>query len=277
MAIISFPLGLGESLGDVLVTCEPLLFNGDVWYVHHDGDDSYDGRDREKPFATLQQALTDSAAGDMIVCLDGHEETVTASMDISDRYIVGAGRSAGKPTVKFNTTSTGYQLFKATTGTYTLLANIWMAEGLCAPLYVDEISIFEMRDCYVECGDSQAGVAIQLGNATSSRLVRIDNTTIISTATSVSTTPPAGIVSLANAPSMIILNNVTLDNGTYGWTTYKALHLAAVDAQNGTFLHAESLVLENGADIYALETVMGFINAQSGGGGNRIDWVDVGE
>ena len=46
------------------------------------------GKDRIKPLATLAQACTNAATGDIIVCLAGHAETLTSGQTFSTANIL---------------------------------------------------------------------------------------------------------------------------------------------------------------------------------------------
>ena len=100
--------GCGESTGDELCTSRPLLLptSNSVWYVNSaTGTDAVSpaGKNREKPLATLAQAITNAQANDIIVLMDGHAESTTSFMTLSTAgvKIVGAGSSGGIPTVTF--------------------------------------------------------------------------------------------------------------------------------------------------------------------------------
>jgi hypothetical protein len=275
MAIVSFPQGLGELLGDDIVTCAPLLFNGDVWYVDSQtGDDSFDGRDRERPFATLGQAVDDSAAGDLIVCLSGHTETISSTINITDRYIVGAGRSNGKPTVVF--TSNVFYMFTCNAADVGMIANVWIksATGVNSRhISIDDTTLYIIRGCYVELGDgATTGSSVSVGVSDSCTLIRIEDTTYVSTATSQDTVPMAAILTATAGATMLVLKNVTVDGGDYGWnSTYKAIWV-----KNTDIINAENLVMLNGSDMKVEEATDGYINVQSGDGHTRIEWAGVG-
>src|SRR5689334_19357234 len=97
-----YPNGVGGSTGASLATAAPLYASGQVWYVSSttgvDGA-SPAGLDRVKPLATLAQAYTNAAAGDFIVCLSGHVETLTSAQTIgkADIKLVGEGTGSSRP------------------------------------------------------------------------------------------------------------------------------------------------------------------------------------
>ena len=271
MAIISLPNGIGADLGDALATAEPLLVNGDVWYVDSsNGDDTYDGRDRIKPFATLGQAVTDSSAGDIIVLKDGHAETLTAAIAVNKNLtIVGAGQSDGKPTVKLTNNQAAGEMLTIT-GSYVQVLNIWFEEQAktCSEAKISaDCTHFRMRGCYLECDGNSGDSALKLAGT----VVEIRNTTIISTATALTAQPLAAVL-VTGALGSLITDGFVVDGGTVGWSRYHGIDISAATI---TMMYLEGLSLLRGTDLKALEASGGYINAATVSGGARIDWCDI--
>lgn len=265
-----FPNGIGGSLGDQLVTTSPLYIAGDVWYVHAPtGTDAVTpaGKNREKPLATLAQAHTNAANGDVIVFLDGHTQTLTAAQTISKSVtLVGEGQASGKPTVKFTNNQAAGEMFNVT-GTSVSLRNIWIEENLAATASARIIVAgvgFEMIGCYVECGANDQGTGVQID--ASRALFR--NCTFISTATSTAGQPGSAAQVRTVSLTDITFEGCTFSDGTVGFSGVYALDASEPVAR----LRGENVSLLLGADaIMGVGTTGYFIVTNSTGGG-RVDW-----
>ena len=269
MPLICYPNGAGESLGDTLITEEPLYSTGSVWYVNSaTGTDAASpaGRNRSKPLATLSQAHTNAAAGDIIVLMDGHAETLTSAITISKAVaIVGAGKSSGKPTVKFTINASASYLFNVT-GDDVQLKNLWLEENSQANSLTKVVVSgdgFRMVGCYVEANDNDdaACLSIHAGNG-----MRIEETTFISTSTT-TTTQPKSAIEVTLESNDLEMKNVTLDGGTVGWSDYYAFD-ATSNAINR--LKATGVNLLNGSDM-DLTGCTGRIALGTLTGGSRVD------
>lgn len=109
--------------------------NGNVWFVNSlVGSDGFPGT-WDQPFATLAKACanTNLLAGDTIVCMEGHSETVTGAAGIlcatAGVNIVGYGNNIGAPTINF-TTSTLATL--RITGAYTQMMGLRFTCGIAS-------------------------------------------------------------------------------------------------------------------------------------------------
>ena len=276
MAIINLPNGVGATLGDSLVVNSPLEFNGNIWYVDSaTGADaaSPKGRNRNAPLATLDQAVTNSAAGDMIVLMDGHAETITSAVAVNKSLtIVGAGQSSGKPTVKLtNNQAAGAVL--TCTGSDVQVRNIWFPTNTqaCSARRVTTSggNYFRMIGCYFEFGANDDASGLGLAGTT----VEIRNTTFVVTATD-NTAQPDTAVDLSGTVSAIIMEGVVFDGGEAGFSDYFAMDLS--DSAVTSF-YLENLSLLNGADIKVLAASEGYVNVGTSGGGARVDWCGITE
>lgn len=265
--------GLGEVLGDQLVTTAPLHIAASVWFVHGPtGTDAVApaGKERRKPLATLSRAVSNASAGDVIVLLDGHAETLTVRQTVSKRLtIVGSGQSSGKPTVKFTPNMASDSLFRVTAAGVEL-RNIWVEENAqansVARIYVSA-SLFRLIGCYVECDGNDDANALELAVANGVHEVR--NTTFVSTATDTSDVPEAAIFTVDSA-TRLIFDGVVFDGGTTGFLNGYAFQ------QDGglatTQLIAENVSLLRGADMRVHENTIGWVIPSTHTGAPRIDW-----
>ena len=101
----NFPNGV-SSLGVPLMPNLPLT-TGTFYFVHSGtGSDGNSGRDKAHPLATVDAALGKCASnkGDVVVLMQGHAETVTATnmvLDVAGVTIVGLGRGLQRPTFTY--------------------------------------------------------------------------------------------------------------------------------------------------------------------------------
>lgn len=239
------PNGIGETLGDQLVTGKPLLTTGAVYYVSSgSGDDTYSGLNKERPKATLDGAQTVAADGDIIVLLDGHTETYTAALSITkELVIVGSGSSNGIPTCSFgmNADAGLWEITSAATGIQ--VRNVKFRSNLVSSTAqrVDmdaDSAVF--AGCYFEMSGFDQGPGLFIG--TSKANVRVESTSFVSTATSIATAPVAGLRTEGVTTDLWIVDCV-FDGGQYGWAAYAYDELGAATRRRG-----EQITLIRGAD-----------------------------
>ncbi len=272
---ILYPNGIGASTGDSLVLSKPLLTSGNVWYVDSaTGTDAVSpaGRNREKPLATLAQAVTNSADDDIIVFLDGHAQTLTAVQVISKRLtLVGEGSSAGVPTVTFtnNQASTG-GLFTAS-GASLQFRNIKFAKsietsGNATARVTCSAAGVHFKGCYFECGPYDNGPAVLL--AAGADNATFDNCAFISTATLLTAQPESALKSSA-AIAGLTIQNTSFSAGTVGFSNYYAVDLSGGAV---TLMRCEGVSLLLGSDVFLHASSTGYFNPQLSTGGSRIAW-----
>jgi hypothetical protein len=275
-ATITYPNGAGQSLGNVLATCAPLTSSGSIWYVSSAiGTDaaSPSGKNDAKPLATLKQAITNSASGDIIVLMGGHTETsaADADWDCSGKRltIVGAGSSGGYPTAKLtcgNVGSVGGQVYFNTS--FCTLRNVWMAVRAAANVNARvSMSAPNMRliDCYFPCDQYDTGPAVEMAASNSHIL---SGCTFVSVATSRAAQPALGLKQLGTG-TFCRLDGCVFDGGAVGFS-----NPYAADLSSGAYTHfeGESVSLLRGADIKMNASSTGWINVQTCTGGARVDW-----
>ena len=278
MSIIHLPNGIGDTLGDVLVTASPLEVNGNVWYVHYGtGTDAVSpaGQNRQAPLKTLGQANTNAANGDIIVLMDGHAETFTSAVTISKRLtIVGAGSSGGQPTVVLTNNQAAGYLLSITSTTVVQLRNIKFAAQAqacsVATINFDGTGLFIVAGCYFECGQYDDAFKIIINDGS----IFIKNTTFISTATSIATQPKGAVATETEDTALetIFLEGVVIDGGTYGWSNYHALDFSK---QAADMVVGEGVSLLRGSDVKLSAASLGYFGASTQTGGVRIEWEPV--
>lgn len=272
------PNGIGGSSGDQLATCRPLQLSGDVWYVSSlIGTDAASpaGKDRQKPLATLSQAHTNAVAGDIVVLMDGHTETLVAVLTISKAGldIVGEGQSSGLPTAQLKINAAAASVLNVT-GAAVRIRNILFpasiqsntGSGGVGKVHINaSASKSQVIGCYFQEGanDQLAAVSVQTG-ATD---VRVENATFISTAPTTATRPTYGLLTQGTVTDLDVAGCVFSD-GTVGFSS------AAWDSSAGvvTRLRAQNVSLLLGADAIMNAATTGWLNVQTATDGGRVVW-----
>lgn len=267
-----YPNGAGGTTGDIWATSEPLYLSGAIWYVHAStGTDAAApaGKNREKPLATIAQAVTNAADNDVIVCLSGHTETLTAAQAISEKLtIVGEGSSSGVPTVVFTCNAAAASLFSIS-GTNVELRNLKFAAqsqaNSATKITVSAVG-FVMDGCYMELGANDDAAGLTLASGADQALIR--NTTFISTATLTSAQPESALKTSA-AVADLTLEGVTFSAGTVGFSNYFAWDSSAAAV---TRLRALNLSLLLGADVKLHASTTGRVHVGTSTGSSRVEW-----
>jgi len=272
MTVQFYPNGIGGTApGDSLDLARPLQTTGNVWYVSSlIGFDAASpaGQNREKPLATLAQAVTNSASDDFIVFLPGHSETLTAAQSIAKRLtLIGEGTTSGKPSVSFRTNAAVSALFTLS-GTNIELRNIYFPEAqqtnsLVKIQWTGQFG--RVVGCYFELGAKDTAGALQLNG---SDQLRVDGSTFISTATLVTAQPGYAIKS-ASALVDLEISNTVFSAGTVGFSNFAAVDLTFNPA---TRCRITGLSLLLGADVAMGASATGYVNVQLSTGGSRVTW-----
>lgn len=269
-----WPNGIGESVGDDLASSTPLYAVGHIWFVSSlTGIDAASpaGRNKEKPLATLNQAVTNAASGDLIVLLTGHTETRTSAMTISKSLtIVGVGTTSGKPSVQLKNNSAAASMWTlATAGILVEVRNVYFPAQVqsCSAIKI-AYSAGSLRfvGCYFEANAFDAAAVIQLPTSgTDSHFDFIDST-MISTGTSTTSQPLAGI-SIASITAHVRLDGSVFSDGTYGWSGDAAVNITGAGVSETVRGINVSLLL--GATI-SLPTARSWVTVGTATGGGRV-------
>lgn len=269
-----YPNGLGETLGgDTILGQKPLWVGSSVWWVNSaTGTDAGGsaGQDREKPLATLAQALTNSGNADIIILQSGHSETLTANQNIGIRTIMGVGTTSGKPAAQLKINSANATLLTMS-GSGGQLRNIYFPaavqsnSSVTGKIQVPASTNCLIYGCYFECGANDQMDAVQA--IVSSTSLRIENCTFVSTATSTATRPTNGLHLTGAITDVMVINN-TFDDGTVGFSG------KAADLSGGTItrLHASGNSLLRGADVVIGSASTGFFGTGTLSGGGGVSW-----
>jgi len=275
MSIQYYPNGIGGyQPGDFLDTCKPLQTSGNVWYVSSlIGTDAVSpaGQNREKPLATMAQAVINALDGDIIVFLPGHTQTLTLTQTLLKALtLIGEGVVDGKPAVKFLANMAALNLLQIGAPGCEI-RNIYfpptLLSNLSPKVSVQDVN-FSMRGCYFELGPNDQGAGLSLaGNR-----ARIEKSTFISTGVLTSAQPKVAInIGPGANITDLVMNDTVVSAGTVGFSNYAAVDLAVVGT---TIIRVamENLSLLLGADMSLPPTATGRINVQLATGGSRVQW-----
>lgn len=224
--------GLGQTLGDALVTARPLLTSYTTYFVNSatgtDGG-ANNGLEPDAPAATIGAVLTAAgvaAVTPIVVLMSGHTETLTSTLTpTAGTIIVGGGLSGGLPTVKLKMNASNTILFTCSAAGVQL-RNVWIQSNQVAS-NVARVKFTGtgglVSGCYFECGATDNAAAVEFG-ATSSN-GRCETSSFISTVTTNTTRPSYGLL-VSSAVSDIGVIGCSFSDGTLGFSQ-KALAFTA--------------------------------------------------
>lgn len=271
-----FSNGYGQSTGDALSTTKPIYSTGDVWYVNSSGGvdaASPAGKDEQRPLATIGQAYTNAAAGDTIVLMDGHTETLTTELTIAKQlYIVGGGASAGIPTVSFTMNAAAKDTFVITAANTEIRGIRFKASSVAnaggtygGKVVINGVTGCRVIGCYFDMGGTDAAVS-GVYVAAASHNTRIANCTFVSVATAVATRPESAI--RGSTVTDLELDGVVLSDGTYGYANPAFNYSGFVI----TRLRGTNVSLLLGAEMSLNAATTGWLATPTVTKGGRISW-----
>lgn len=121
MGLTNFPHGI-TSFGVPVIGAglDIPVTTGNYFYVSSGaGLSGNSGKSKDKPLATIAQALLKCTAnkGDVILCMPGHAETITAAggitINVAGVQVIGLGHGSLRPTITYTTAATGTLLMTA--------------------------------------------------------------------------------------------------------------------------------------------------------------------
>lgn len=243
-----------------------------VWYVCSiNGIDAAGtaGTNRARPLKTLAQAYTNASANDIICCLSGHAEVLTATQVFAKSImLVGQGTNGGLPAVTFQLNAAGNPFLFQVTAAGCEIRNIHFlsaAQASSGATVVVQSTAFRMLECYFERGASDTGPGLAITN--NSNFARILDTTFVSTASLTTAQPESGI-KVTGTITDLELDGVVFSGGAAGWSNFYAGQLN----QSITRLKATSISQLLGADAIVGAASSGWWNTQASSGGARLDW-----
>lgn len=270
MTVTILQNGVGGTTGAYLASAAPYFSSGTVWYVDSTrGTDagSPAGQNREKPLATITQAVANASAGDIIVLASSHTETRTAGSQLISKavLIVGEGSVAGvpSPTINFDTGD------MSLTGANSEIHNVKFTARSAASATARVQLVANggaLRGCYFLCAGNDTGPAVSVYTGLSN--IIIENCTFISTATSTSSQPESALKTAGTVTDMRIEDCVFSD-GTVGFSNFYAADLSAGAI---TRLEIRRLSLLLGAEMKLNASTTWRLGGLTTSGGGKLVW-----
>lgn len=229
-SIQAYPNGAGGSTGADLAVLKPAYYSGNVWYLGNataGNSDANAGTERSAPLATLSQAYTNAAAGDTIVILASHAQSLGSAQTLGKIGLAVVGEGSGGMRPSFTCTA-GIAMFDVTAAGV-LIDNLYFPASTSAPTArVRTNSVFtRINRCQFDCGASDTTRAVEF--ITGAGQCSIRGTTFTATAAT-----PASAIEVLNAMSHLEMDSVTFDGGAFGWSGYAFKGTAAVTALSAT-------------------------------------------
>lgn len=263
MAITSYVNGAGGTTGADLAILERVAASGLYYYVGNavtGASDANSGKDRGKPLLTTAQAYSNASAGDTIVYLANHAETIGVAVTLAKAALSLVGEGTGA-TVPRLTCSAGIAMFDVTAAGV-LLDNILFPASTSAPTARVRVGAAGtiMNALQFECGASDTTRALSF--VTGGSDARLTNSTF----TSVAATPAVGI-EIINAFAGLTMDRVTFDGGSFEWSDFAFKGTAAV-----TRLRASRIYQFAGSDVSLATGTTGLWQSEGSTGNSRFTW-----
>ena len=261
--------GIGASLGDSLAMETGFIGTPAVYYVSSvSGSNYYNGRDRAKPFATLSYAIGSAMAGDIIVLLTDHTESVNSVVVNKELLIIGEGTSEGKPTASVWGNATGTSEVITVSANRVEIRNVRFRPQTFAATgsFINWTGTDGlMKGCYLESDEFDDGPKLMVAGDR----MAVESTTFISVATSVANQPVQAIATTSGALTLFTMRASVISGGAYGWSSADtAAYFQAAALQ----VRIESLSLLLGSDVKLDADVTGFVSVPVSTGGSQVRW-----
>lgn len=251
--------------GPSLLAYYPSYLSGLVqWVDTISGSNVNAGTEPELPVATLAQAFTNSAANGTIIIGAGSSESLGASQSLATAGLSVIGCGTGSSMPRYRCTGAGFAMLAAG-ASGVLIQNIYFPASTAVPTSRVTMSATagEVRDCVFECGASDTGSTLIVSAGSTS--TRIRNCTFTATASR------PGVALDITTPTDVIVQDVTVSGGSYGWTG-AAGNGAAVQFGAVTRLRIDNLQLTNRSDVIGTTTGASYkLFGVTGDGTSRVD------
>ena len=245
----------------------PVLTSRAVWFVsstHTRTSNSNPGTEEEEPLATLQQAITNASAGDIILVMANHAEVDDFDLNKAGLLVIGQGSTSSRPAFHGANSSVGYAFTLSAAGAMLRNVRVWggvNAESTPLGLVNCSITGTVVEDCELNLGTISATVdattkvplAINL-TGTAARVTIRDNTiynrTLDEAEGGAIDKPYMGILFGVPAVGTRIIGN-TFNGGTQGFDA-GAIHVPTGIAVTDLYLQGNTF--SNGADVLTAGT-----------------------
>jgi hypothetical protein len=219
---------LGGTTGSRIATSTPTFCSGRYWFVGPGGSDAASprGLDRKRPLATLAQAYTNAAAGDTIVFLKDHVESLNNPQTLAKAGLTLCSESSGSSRARFTPVLLTGDMFDVTAAGVTI-DNIYFPKSVATPSSRVRIAAAgaTMENCYFDSSGDDVVPAVRV--VTSGNNFTAKGTYWVSTATAV-TAQPTVALQVENAVSDLKLEDCRFDGGAFGWSSYAFNGQAAI-------------------------------------------------
>jgi hypothetical protein len=264
-SIRSYPNGAGGTSGADLAVLKGIYTSGTVYYVGNavsGNSDSNGGTERDVPWATLAHAVATVSAGDTVVLLASHAETISSNIAISTAHlnIVGEGSGTTVPRLT-NGVAAGTNPMITLTALNLLMDNVYFPGSSVAATARIKIAAggsINLRNASFEMSANDAVQGLWWVSATGGDFC--DNLTFTKTAAG------AGVGFLINAVPNITMGTVTFDGGSFGAFTGGSVTAGAA----GTKIRR--MYLLNGSTMLLATGSTGFVQVAGSTGDSRVDW-----
>lgn len=263
MAITYYPNGAGGTTGADLAVLKRITKSGLTYYVGNattGASAGNSGLERGKPLLTTAQAYAAISAGDTVVYLQNHVETISVAVTLAKAGISLVGEGSGA-TVPRLTCGAAIAMFDITAAGV-LLDNLYFPASTVAPTARVRVGGADARlnALQFDCGASDTNRALSFVTGASSA------TLTSSRFTSTAATPAVGI-ELINAIAGLTMDAVTFDGGSFEWSDAAFKGTAAV-----TRLRATRMYQLAGSDAILATGSTGDWQTEVSTGNSRLNW-----
>ena len=263
MAITSYVNGAGGTTGADLAVLERVNASGLIYFIGNavaGAADANSGLDRGKPLLTSAGAYAKIAAGDTLVYLASHNETIAASVTLGKAGISLVGEGSGDTVPRL--TCGGTVAMFDITAAGVLLDNLLFPASSAVPTARVRVGAAGaiMNALQFQCGANDTARALSFVTGASDAFL------YNSTFTSVAATAATGI-EVVNAFAGLTMDRVTFDGGSFEWTSYAFLGTAAV-----TRLRATRMFQFAGSDVQLSTGTTGLWQTEGSTGNSRLNW-----
>jgi hypothetical protein len=263
MAITSYINGAGGSTGADLAILDRISASGLIYFVGNavtGASDSNSGLDRGKPLLTTAQAYSNASAGDTIVYLESHAESIGSAVTLAKAGLSLVGEGSGSSVPRL--TCTGVIAMLDITAAGVLLDNLYFPVSTAAATARVRVGAADalLNALQFDCGASDTNRSLSFVTGASS--CKLTNSRF----TSVAATPAAAI-EVINATAGLTMDSVTFDGGSFEWSAAAFLGTAAV-----TRLRATRMYQLNGSDAVLATGSTGVWQTEIATGNSRLNW-----
>lgn len=213
-------------------------FSGSILFVsstHAAASDSNAGTEPELPKLTWTSAYDAASGGDVIVVAENHTETISSADSLATVNVTTVGLGSGSSKPRFTSAVAGAMW--TLNASYQRFYNLYFPASTAAT--TARISTVNSNQTVIQGCDFECGA----NDATTALLIRTDN--IIEGCTFTATASrPARAIRLTSTATSVVLRDVLVDGGAYGWSANAVSIEAAL-----TLSQFENVRLANHSDI----------------------------